>query len=109
MSISVLSGDTLAAQGLKSSDDLYGRVPGLYFTNAGGSAPTSDFIYLVLRGVGANGGQEPAVGVFVDAELVERGGVDPVEPVGHVAQLQRAGIPDGCRGGPHLGRRARYQ
>jgi iron complex outermembrane receptor protein len=93
MSISVLSGDTLAAQGLKSSDDLYGRVPGLYFTNAGGSAPTSDFIYLVLRGVGANGGQEPAVGVFVDGMYQPQLGFD----VGFL-DLQRLEVLRGPQG-----------
>lgn len=93
MSISVLSGDALAAQGLKGSDDLYGRVPGLYFTNAGGSAPTSDFIYLVLRGVGANGGQEPAVGVFVDGMYQPQLGFD----VGFL-DLQRLEVLRGPQG-----------
>ena len=46
----------------------------------------------------------PAVGVLVDAKLIEGGRIDPVEPVGDIAQLQRAAFPDGWCDGPN-GRR----
>jgi iron complex outermembrane receptor protein len=76
LSVSVVSGDALSAQGIKSAQNLYAKVPGLYFTNAGGAAPTSDFVYLSFRGVGANGGQEPAAGVFIDGMYQPQLGFD---------------------------------
>jgi iron complex outermembrane receptor protein len=76
MSVSVVTGAQLSAQGVKSTQDLYAKVPGLYFTNAGGAAPTSDFVYLAFRGVGANGGQEPAAGVFIDGMYQPQLGFD---------------------------------
>ena len=36
----------------------------------------------------------PGIGVVVDADLVEFGRVDAVEPVGDVAELDRIGVPD---------------
>jgi iron complex outermembrane receptor protein len=76
LSVSVVSGADLSAEGIKSTQDLYGKVPGLYFTNAGGAAPTSDFVYLAFRGVGSNGGQEPAAGVFIDGMYQPQLGFD---------------------------------
>lgn len=76
IAVSVLSGAMIAAQGIKSVDDIYGRIPSLYFTNSGGAAPTSDFIYLVIRGVGFNGGQEPSAGVFIDGMYQPQLGFD---------------------------------
>lgn len=76
LSVSVVSGEALAAEGIKSTANLYAKVPGLYFTNAGGAAPTSDFVYLSFRGVGANGGQEPAAGVFIDGMYQPQLGFD---------------------------------
>ena len=51
----------------------------------------------------------PAVGMFVDAELIEGGRIDAVEPVGDIAQLQRAAVADGWGGGPGLGSGERYE
>src|SRR4029079_11297550 len=36
----------------------------------------------------------PAIGVLVDAELIDRGRIDAVETVGDIAELKRAAIPD---------------
>ena len=44
----------------------------------------------------------PAIGVLVDAELVDGGDIDAVEPVGEVAKLKRAAIPDDGGGGRTL-------
>ncbi|WP_165191526.1 TonB-dependent receptor [Caulobacter soli] len=76
MSVSAFSGEQLRAAGVKSANDLYGRAPGLYFSNAGAAAPTSDFVYLSFRGVGANAGQEPAAGVFIDGMYQPQLGFD---------------------------------
>ena len=93
MSVSAFSGEQLQASGVKSANDLYGRVPGLYFSNAGGAAPTSDFVYLSFRGVGANAGQEPAAGVFIDGMYQPQLGFD----IGFLdlAQLQVLRGPQG--------------
>ena len=45
----------------------------------------------LLAGLDAAG---PGVGMLVDADLVQFRGVDAVEPVGHIAQLKGAAIPD---------------
>jgi iron complex outermembrane receptor protein len=74
--VSVLDGVSLQDNHISSANDLYGRVPGLYFTESGGAAPTSDFVYLILRGVGFNGGQEPATGVFIDGMYQPQLGYD---------------------------------
>lgn len=76
LAVSVLDGSALQAGGIETADDLFGRIPGLYFTNGGGAAPTSDFVYLVLRGVGFNGGQEPSAGVFIDGMYQPQLGFD---------------------------------
>lgn len=76
IAVSVLSGSFLQENLIRNADDLYGLVPGLYFTNSGGITPTSDYIYLILRGVGFNGGQEPATGMFVDGMYVPQLGYD---------------------------------
>lgn len=76
LAVSVLSGEELNEAGIDDTEDLFGRVPGLYFTFAGGAAPTSDFTYLVLRGVGFNGGQEPSAGVFIDGMYQPQLGFD---------------------------------
>jgi iron complex outermembrane receptor protein len=76
LAVSVLDSESLQANHIDTVDDLYGRVPGLYFTQSGGAAPTADFTYLVLRGVGFNGGQEPAAGVFIDGMYQPQLGYD---------------------------------
>lgn len=76
LAISVLSGPALQDNQIDNITDLFGRVPGLYFTSSGSVTATSDFNYLVIRGVGFNGGQEPAVGVFVDGMYQPQLGYD---------------------------------
>jgi iron complex outermembrane receptor protein len=76
LAVSVLDSTSLQDNRIDAVDDLYGRVPGLYFTQSGGAAPTSDFVYIVLRGVGFNGGQEPAAGVFIDGMYQPQLGFD---------------------------------
>lgn len=76
LAVSVLDATALQDNRIETVDDLYGRVPGLYFTQAGGAAPTSDFVYIVMRGVGFNGGQEPAAGVFIDGMYQPQLGFD---------------------------------
>lgn len=76
LSVSVLSGSALQENQIDNITDMFGRVPGLYFTSAGSITPTSDFGYLVIRGVGFNGGQEPAVGVFIDGMYQPQLGYD---------------------------------
>ena len=44
----------------------------------------------------------PAIGVLVDAELVDGRDIDAVEPVGDIAKLKRAAIPDDGGGGRTL-------
>lgn len=76
LAVSVLDADSLQENRIEAVDDLYGRVPGLYFTQSGGAAPTSDFVYIVMRGVGFNGGQEPSAGVFIDGMYQPQLGFD---------------------------------
>jgi iron complex outermembrane receptor protein len=76
LAVSVLDATSLQDNRIEAVDDLYGRVPGLYFTQSGGAAPTSDFVYIVLRGVGFNGGQEPSAGVFIDGMYQPQLGFD---------------------------------
>lgn len=76
LAVSVLDATALQDNRIKAVDDLYGRVPGLYFTNSGGAAPTSDFVYIVMRGVGFNGGLEPSAGVFIDGMYQPQLGFD---------------------------------
>ena len=44
----------------------------------------------------------PAIGILVDTELIDGGHIDAVEPIGDVAQLNRAAIPDDGGGGHTL-------
>lgn len=76
LAVSVLSGDTLRQAGIEDTEDLYGRVPGLYFSNADNGAPSTDLTYLNIRGIGFNGGLEPAVGVFIDGMYQPQLGFD---------------------------------
>jgi iron complex outermembrane receptor protein len=66
LAVTAINAEQLQAQGITNVVDTYSRVPNLYFTAAGGASPTSDYQYLIIRGVGFNGGLEPAVGVFID-------------------------------------------
>lgn len=65
MSLSVFSGDEIAATGIENAVDFVGRVPGIS-TSGDFLSPGKDFIYLVTRGVGANTGGDPATPVFLD-------------------------------------------
>ena len=76
MAITAIDGLEIAKLNIQNVEELYGRVPGLFFTSAGGAGPNSDFIYLQIRGVGFNGGLEPAVGVFVDGMYMPQVGFD---------------------------------
>jgi iron complex outermembrane receptor protein len=76
LAVSVIGGEALRDSGVTQTGDLYGRVPSLYFTNAQSASPASDFTYLVLRGIGFNGGQEPAAGVFIDGMYQPQMGFD---------------------------------
>ena len=76
MAITAIDGLESAKLNIQNVEELYGRVPGLFFTSAGGAGPNSDFIYLQIRGVGFNGGLEPAVGVFVDGMYMPQVGFD---------------------------------
>ncbi|MDB5364217.1 MAG: fyuA 3 [Rhodospirillales bacterium] len=66
MAVSNISGAQLDAANIRSSTDLAGRVPGLYFAQNNIAAQSGDFTYITMRGVGFNAGLEPAVGVYVD-------------------------------------------
>ena len=76
MSVSAVDGELVSELGIENVNDLFSRVPGLYFTALGGAFSNSDFQYLQIRGVGFNGGLEPAVGVFVDGMYVPQLGFD---------------------------------
>jgi iron complex outermembrane receptor protein len=76
LAVSAIDGAVLEAQGIANITDTYSRVPNLYFTAAGGASPTSDYQYLTIRGVGFNGGLEPAVGVFIDGMYQPQIGFD---------------------------------
>jgi len=76
IAISVISGPELAYQGIRSVEDVYGRVPNLYVSNTDAEGPGSDFNYLVIRGIGFNSGLEPAVGVFIDGMYQPQVGYD---------------------------------
>lgn len=76
LAVSAIDGATLESQGITNVTDTYSLVPNLYFTAAGGASPTSDYQYLTIRGVGFNGGLEPAVGVFIDGMYQPQIGFD---------------------------------
>ena len=75
MSITAISGDQIESQGIVNVADLYGGVPGLYFSSSV-ATPVKDYIFLVIRGVGANSGGEPSVGTFVDGVYAPSLGFD---------------------------------
>lgn len=76
LAITSFGADDLIQRDIRSINELYTKVPSLYFTRSGGAAPTSDFVYPVIRGVGFNGGQEPATGVFIDGMYQPQLGFD---------------------------------
>ncbi|QIB66987.1 TonB-dependent receptor [Kineobactrum salinum] len=76
MAVSAMDGLKIEKAGIDDVGDLYTRVPGLFYTLGGGATPNSDFTYLSMRGVGFNGGLEPAVGVFIDGMYQPQVGFD---------------------------------
>ncbi|MDT9600113.1 TonB-dependent receptor [Sphingosinicella rhizophila] len=76
MAVTGIAGDQLERENITETPALFARVPNLYFTTAGGASPSADFNYLVIRGVGYNGGLEPATGVFIDGMYQPQLGFD---------------------------------
>jgi iron complex outermembrane receptor protein len=76
LAVSAIDGVELETKGITNITATYSRVPNLYFTASGGASPTSDYHYLIIRGVGFNGGLEPAVGVFIDGMYQPQIGFD---------------------------------
>lgn len=76
MAVTGIDSVELERANINETTGLFGRVPNLYFTTAGGASPSSDFNYLVIRGVGYNGGLEPATGVFIDGMYQPQLGFD---------------------------------
>ncbi|WP_447752274.1 TonB-dependent receptor [Sphingopyxis fribergensis] len=66
VAVTALSGAQLEAQGLRDVEDLYGRVPSLFFSVNRQFSSGKDNTFLVVRGVGANPALEPSVGIFID-------------------------------------------
>lgn len=75
ISITALGSAQLEAQGITQTTDLFGKVPSLYFSQ-GNFSPTSDFTYLVIRGIGAAPALDPSVGVFIDGVYQPQIGFD---------------------------------
>ena len=76
MAVTGISGAQIEQANITDTPALFARVPNLYFTTSGGAAPSSDFTYLAIRGVGYNGGLEPATGVFIDGMYQPQLGFD---------------------------------
>lgn len=76
LAVSAIDGVELETRGITNITETYSRVPNLYFTASGGASPTSDYHYLIIRGIGFNGGLEPAVGVFIDGMYQPQVGFD---------------------------------
>jgi iron complex outermembrane receptor protein len=66
MAVTSLGADQLSVQNIRETADLIGRVPGLSVSQTNTGQPAGEFGSIVIRGVGFNGGLEPAVGVFLD-------------------------------------------
>jgi iron complex outermembrane receptor protein len=75
MSVTAIAGAELTNAGIENVENLYGRIPNL-FAVVNGQNTASDSVYLMIRGVGFNGGQEPATGVFVDGVYQPQIGYD---------------------------------
>ena len=75
MSVDVFSGAQLEFSGIENTIDLIGTVPGLSLSGDVIS-PGKDFDYMVMRGVGANTGGDPAVPVFINGVYQPRLGLD---------------------------------
>lgn len=75
MYITAMTPDKLEALGIDNAQDLVGRLPSI--SQSGDFlSPGKDFAMMVVRGVGANGGMEPAAPVFIDGVYMPRLGID---------------------------------
>ncbi len=66
VAVSAFSMEKLENQNISDSQDLVGRVPGLFFSQNQSFGPTKSETYIVMRGVGATAALEPSVAVFLD-------------------------------------------
>lgn len=64
-SITVFNYRDIESQDIRSIEEVYGQVPGLYVTG-NALTPNRDFRQLVMRGVGANSQLEPSVAIFIN-------------------------------------------
>jgi len=73
--VSALSQDSLDNAQIENAGDFIGKLPGI--SKSGDFfSPGKEFSLLVIRGVGANGGIEPAAPVYVDGVYLPRLGFD---------------------------------
>ncbi|MDE0002771.1 MAG: TonB-dependent receptor plug domain-containing protein [Rhodospirillaceae bacterium] len=69
LSIQTYSGDELEQDRIDNVEDLVGRTPGLSLSS-NLLSPGSDFLNVVIRGIGAQSAGAPAVGTYVDGAFV---------------------------------------
>lgn len=69
MAVTVIKGDSLEKRGNTQTRELFGTVPGLYFSQPLHNLNDEQF-YLTLRGVGSSPVVEPSVGLFVDGVYI---------------------------------------
>ncbi len=73
--INAMTADQLERAGVEDSQDFVGKVPGI--SKSGDFfSPGKEFMMMVIRGVGSNGGMEPAAPVFLDGTYMPRLGFD---------------------------------
>jgi iron complex outermembrane receptor protein len=65
----------LVNAGIENAEDFIGKLPSIS-KSADFLSPGKEFMMMVIRGVGANGGMEPAAPVFIDGVYVPRLGFD---------------------------------
>lgn len=91
IAVNVVSGDSLAAKGLASADDLQAVIPGLDFVTTGGAGTP------FLRGVGSNAGNpndEPSVATYVDGVYISSSYANKME----LNNLERVEVLKGPQG-----------
>jgi len=67
--------EMLEQEGIDNAADFVGKLPNIS-KSSDFLSPGKDFALIVMRGVGANGGQEPAAPVFIDGVYMPRLGFD---------------------------------
>lgn len=67
--------ETLERTGVTNTNDFIGKLPSIS-KSSDFLSPGKDFALIVVRGIGANGGQEPAAPVFIDGVYMPRLGFD---------------------------------